>query len=195
MTNTILRIDASARHTGSVSRDLADRIIARLGDAKVITRDLATPLPLLDEAWIGANFTPAHDRTDDQKARLAQSDELIAELNAADTLDIGLPIYNFGVPAAFKAWVDLVARVGETFQYTDTGPVGLLAGKRAIVAIASGGTPLGSDYDFASGYARQLLGFIGITDITFVSADQLAVDADASLKSAHDAVNALDLAA
>lgn len=195
MTNTILRIDASARRTGSVSRDLTGRIVARYTDATVITRDLATPLPLLDEAWVGANFTPAADRTDDQKARLALSDELIAELRAADTLVIGLPIYNFGVPAAFKAWVDLVARVGETFQYTDTGPVGLLQNKRAIVAIASGGTALGSDFDFASGYARQLLGFIGISDVTIVSADQLAVDHDASLKSAHQAVQDLQIAA
>ncbi len=195
MSTTILRIDASARRTGSVSRDLTDRIVGRFPDATVINRDLATALPLIDEAWVGANFTPKDDRSADQTARLAQSDTLIAELRAADTLVIGVPIYNFGVPAAFKAWVDLVARVGETFQYGETGPVGLLTGKRAIVAIASGGTALGSDYDFASGYLRQLLGFIGITDVTFIAADQLAMDAEASLKSAYQAVQNLKLAA
>jgi FMN-dependent NADH-azoreductase len=195
MTKTILRIDASARHEGSVTRDLTSRIVARTPDATVITRDLATALPQLDESWINANFTPKGDRNADQNARLAQSDELIAEIRAADTLVIGIPIYNFGVPAAFKAWVDLIARVGETFQYGETGPVGLLTGKRAVVAIASGGTELGSDIEFASNYVRHLLGFIGITEVTFVAADQLAIDADASLFSAHGAIEALSIAA
>lgn len=107
MTHAILRIDASARRTGSVSRDLADKIIARFGDdITVTTRDLANGLPLIDEEWVGANFTPADARSDDQKAKLALSDDLVAELKAADTIVIGLPIYNFGVPAALKAWVD-----------------------------------------------------------------------------------------
>jgi len=195
MTTTILRIDASARRTGSVSRDLTDRIVARFGTAKTIIRDLAEPLPLIDETWVAANFTPSADRTAAQVSRLNLSDQLVDELRTADTIVIGLPIYNFGVPAAFKAWVDLVARVGETFQYGEAGPVGLLSGKRAIIAIAAGGTPLGSDYDHASGYVRQLLGFIGITDVSFVAADQLAADADASLKTAHATIDALDIAA
>lgn len=195
MTTNILRIDASARHTGSVSRDLTDRIIARFSDAAVVTRDLAAPLPLLDEAWIGANFTPADDRTDEQTAALVLSDTLIAELRAADTIVIGLPIYNFTVPAAFKAWVDQVTRLGETFQYTDTGPKGLLSNKKVIVAYAAGGVAIGSDYDFASGYVRQILGFLGINDVTTVAADQVAVDADASIQSAKEAVDTLDLAA
>ncbi len=86
-------------------------------------------------------------------------------MQAADTLVIGLPIYNFGVPAALKAWVDQVARAGVTFRYTETGPKGLLTGKRAIIAVASGGTEAGSDVDFATGYIRHVLGFIGITDV------------------------------
>ena len=195
MTHTILRIDASARKTDSVSRDLSDRIIARFNDAKVITRDLANPLPLLDQDWVGANFTPADDRSPEQNEKLELSDQLIDELRAADTIVIGVPIYNFGVPAALKAWIDLISRVGETFQYTETGPVGLLSGKRAIIAVASGGTPVGSDMDFASGYLRHLLGFIGISDVTFISADQLAIDAVATLNAAHDAVDNLELAA
>ncbi|MFV2038022.1 MAG: FMN-dependent NADH-azoreductase [Paracoccaceae bacterium] len=195
MSQKILRIDASARRQGSVSRDLADRIIARFGDATITRRDLATPLPLIDEAWVRANNTPSDERGEDQRRTLQLSDTLVAELRAADTLVIGLPIYNFGVPAAFKAWVDLVARAGETFRYSDTGPVGLLSGKRAIVAIASGGTAVGSDTDFVSGYLRHLLAFIGITQVTFVSADQLAVDADASLNAAHAAVQSIDIAA
>ncbi|PHQ94017.1 MAG: FMN-dependent NADH-azoreductase [Marinosulfonomonas sp.] len=195
MTHTILRIDASARKTDSVSRDLSDRIIARFNDAKVISRDLANPLPLLDQDWVGANFTPADDRSPEQNEKLELSDQLIDELRAADTIVIGVPIYNFGVPAALKAWIDLISRVGETFQYTETGPVGLLEGKRAIIAVASGGTPVGSDMDFASGYLRHLLGFIGISDVTFISADQLAIDAVATLNAAHEAVDNLELAA
>ena len=198
MPTNILRIDASARTSGSVSRDLTARIIDRFeanGETKVVNRDLATPLPLLTEEWIGANFTPAADRTSEQADTLALSDTLISEIQAADVLVIGLPIYNFGVPAALKAWVDLVARAGVTFKYSETGPVGLLTGKRAIVAVASGGTEMGSDIDFASGYIRHVLGFIGISDVVFVAADRLMVDADASLTTAHTAVETLEIAA
>lgn len=197
MTN-ILRIDASARTQNSVSRDLLDHIVERFaaaGDATVTRRDLAQGIGLIDEAWVGANFTPAEDRTDEQKSRLAYSDELVAELQAADVLLIGLPIYNFGVPAAMKAWVDQVARAGVTFKYTEYGPKGLLEGKRAIVAVASGGTEMGSDIDFASGYIRHVLGFIGIEDVVFVAADRMMVDAEATLKSAHEAVETLNVAA
>ena len=198
MTRNILRIDASARRTGSVSRDLVDHIVARLTDAApatVITRDLSQSLPHVDENWIGANFTPADDRTDEQKATLGLSDSLVAEVQAADTLVIGLPIYNFGVPAALKAWIDMIARVGVTFAYTSEGPKGLLTGKRAIIAVASGGTQVGSDYDFATGYVRHVLGFIGISDVQFVSADRTAMDLEGTVKAAHDAIDTLSLAA
>ncbi|SFD72943.1 FMN-dependent NADH-azoreductase [Roseivivax sediminis] len=191
MTTHVLRIDASVRRDGSVSRRLTDRIVARLAPETVTHRDLATPLPLLDEAWIGANFTPADQRDDSQRATLALSDTLVSELKAADTLVIGLPIYNFGVPAAFKAWIDMVARAGVTFRYTEDGPEGLLPGKRAVVAVASGGTQTGSEIDFATGYVRHMLGFIGITDVTFVSADRLALDAEATLAAAEAEVDRL----
>ncbi|WP_224813637.1 FMN-dependent NADH-azoreductase [Hasllibacter sp. MH4015] len=187
----ILRLDASARTEGSVSRDLTDKIIARLSPDTVTVRDLAHGIPLIDAAWIGANFTPADARSPDQGETLALSDTLVAEVQAADTIVIGLPIYNFGVPAALKAWVDQVARAGVTFRYSETGPKGLLDGKRAIVAVASGGTEAGSEIDFATGYIRHILGFIGIHDVTFVTADRLMVDAEASLKSAQSQVDAL----
>jgi FMN-dependent NADH-azoreductase len=196
MTQHILRIDASARRSGSVSRDLADRIIERIGpDATVTTRDLAQGIPLIDEAWVGANFTPEADRTDAQRDILALSDTLVAELKAADTIVIGLPIYNFGVPAALKAWVDQVARAGVTFKYSEYGPKGLLEGKSAIVAVASGGTEAGSDIDFATGYIRHVLRFIGITDVDFVTADRLMVDADGTMAKALEQVDALPAAA
>jgi FMN-dependent NADH-azoreductase len=179
-----------------VSRDLADRIVARIGaGATVTTRDLADGVPLIDEAWIGSAYTPPAGRTAEQRERLALSDTLVAELQAADTLVIGLPIYNFGVPAAFKAWIDQVARAGVTFEYSPQGPKGLLQGKRAIVAVASGGTEAGSELDFATGFARQVLGFIGITDVEFVTADRLMVDADGTMAKALEQVEALPVAA
>ena len=191
MTHTHLRIDASARRDGSTSRTLTDQVIDHLAPVETLTRDLADGLPLIDETWIGANFTPADQRSPEQAEKLALSDALIAEITAADTLVIGVPIYNFGVPAALKAWIDQVARAGVTFRYTDTGPQGLLTGKRAIVVVASGGTEVGSAIDFASGYMRHVLGFIGITDVTFVTADRMMADADAALAKANAQVEAL----
>ncbi|MEM7717983.1 MAG: NAD(P)H-dependent oxidoreductase [Pseudomonadota bacterium] len=194
----ILRIDASARRTGSITRDLNDKIVARASDQNAITvtiRDLAEPLPLLTEEWIGANFTDPAERTGAQKEILAVSDNLVDELKAADIVLIGLPIYNFGVPGALKAWIDLVARARETFRYSETGPVGLLEGKRAIVTVASGGTEAGSSLDFATGYLRHVLGFIGITDVIFITADRMMLDADASLSSAIEQIDGLQMAA
>ena len=140
MTQTVLRIDASARRTGSESRKLADRIIERLAAETVIARDLLQAPPAIDEAWLAANWTPEADRSDAQRETLALSDQLIAEIKAADTLVISTPIYNFGIPASLKAWIDQIARAGLTFNYTPNGPVGLMEGKRAVIAIASGGT-------------------------------------------------------
>ena len=188
---TVLHIDASARHQDSITRALTARIVARLGDAEIIRRDLDTALPIIDETWVGANFTPADARTEAQKDTLTLSDTLLGELRRADTVVIGTPIYNFALPANLKAWVDMIARAGESFRYTENGPEGLLEGKRAIVAFASGGVPLGSDVDFASGFVRHVLGFIGITDVEFVAADAMASDADATIKAANDAVDAL----
>ncbi|MBN2906536.1 MAG: NAD(P)H-dependent oxidoreductase [Rhodobacteraceae bacterium] len=197
MPHTILRIDSSARRDGSISRALSDRAVAHLSDdsTTVLTRDLAGGLPLLNAGWIGANFTPEEARDDAHRAELALSDALIAELQSADTVVIGLPIYNFGVPASLKAWVDLVARAGVTFRYTENGPQGLLTGKRVIVVVASGGTPVGSEIDFATGYLRHVLGFLGLDDITLVGADQLAIDAEGSIAAAERAVDALARAA
>lgn len=191
MSKTVLHIDASARRTGSATCDLTDRILRRLEPGRVIRRDLTAPLPLLTEDWIGANFTAPDQRDAAQRELLALSDSLVEELRAADTLVIGLPVYNFSVPAAFKAWIDLVARVGLTFRYTETGPEGLLTGKRAIVAVASGGTPVGSEADFATGYLRHMLGFLGITEVEFIAADRMAIDPEAALGAAQSAVDRL----
>ncbi len=187
--NKILRIDASMRHTGSVTRALTDKLVARLRAAnpasEVVHRDLADGLPMVDEAWIGANFTDPAERDDTQRAALAGSDRLVAEIKQADTLVIGLPIYNFGVPAAFKAWIDMIARARETFRYTETGPEGLMTGKRALIVVASGGVPVGSAMDFATPYVRHALAFIGITDVEFIPAAEFSEEADAEARIAR----------
>ena len=112
MTHTVLNIQASARHDGSVTRQLSDKILTKIAADQTITRDLAAGLPLLDAAWLAANFTLADDRTDVQRETLALSDSLITEIKQADTIVIGSPVYNFSVPAVLKAWIDQIARVG-----------------------------------------------------------------------------------
>ena len=192
MTHTVLNIQASARHDGSVTRQLSDRVLTAIGANATITRDLTEGLPLLDAAWLGANFTQADDRTDAHRATLALSDSLIAEISHADTLLIGSPVYNFSVPAVLKGWIDQICRVGVTFKYTPDGPVGLLSGKRAIIVIASGGTPFGSDIDYASGYLKQIMGFIGITDVSIIAADALGNDAEAKIAAAQNDIEKLN---
>ncbi|KZM47443.1 NAD(P)H-dependent oxidoreductase [Labrenzia sp. OB1] len=176
----ILQIDASARKSGSVTRELTGAIATQLltssPTAKVLIRDVSQNLPFLDEEWVGANFTDPSERTTEQRLKLALSDTLVAELKAADTIVIGVPIYNFSIPAALKAWVDLIARAKETFKYTESGPVGLLEGKKAYLAVASGGTKVGSEIDFAINYLKHMLGFVGVTDVTVIAADQLMMD-------------------
>ena len=191
---TILRIDASMRREGSVSRELADKVIERISDSdtRVITRDLlANPPAFIDESWIGANFTDPAERTDAQAQALAASDALIAEVRADDTLVIGVPLYNFSVPGALKTWIDMIARARETFRYTENGPVGLLEGKKAYLVVTSGGVPVGSDMDFATGYMRHVMGFIGITDVTVIEAGQLNFVAEEKLASARTTIKAL----
>ena len=191
----ILRIESSIKGEASVSRRLTDRIIARLTAAdpaaRVTLRDLSDGVPHIDGAWIGAVYTPAASRSPEQAGIAAYSDALLAEVREADLLVIALPVYNFGVPAPLKGWIDHLARKGETFQYTETGPEGLLKGKRAIVALSSDGTKIGSEIDFASGYIRHMLGFFGITDVDFVAADAMVFGPEETLKSAEAQIDAL----
>jgi FMN-dependent NADH-azoreductase len=185
----VLEISASGRRGDSVSRmltgELIDSLEAREGEIEVQRRDLSDGIPLVDEAWINANFTADEDRTAQQREALAASDALVAELRAADVVVIGSPIYNFGVPAALKAWVDMIARARLTFRYTSEGPEGLLNGKKAYVVIASGGVPVDSPVDFATPYLRHALRFVGITDVEVIAADQLNRAADDSIDAAR----------
>lgn len=190
----ILKIDTSARKAGSITRELNDKIVARLaanGPVETVARDLSDGISLIDEAWVSANFTPQEDRDPAQHEVLALSNTLIEEIQAADVLVIGVPIYNFGVPAALKAWIDQVARAGVTFRYTPDGPVGLLEDKRAILTIASGGVPVGSPADHATDYMRHVLGFIGITEVEIVRAERQSVDPAAAQAAAEADIAAL----
>ena len=190
----IIRIDSSAKTKNSESRRLTDRIIDGLKKSgkslDVTVRDLNESLPQVNTAWIEANNTPADDHTDEHKKTLALSNTLVGEIEAADTLIIGVALYNFSITASLKLWIDLVCRVRKTFAYVDGSPKGLMLVKMAIICFASGGTSFGSDIDFASGYLRHILGFIGITDLTFISADKHLMD-DQSLINANAAVDKL----
>ena len=172
--SNVLHISASIRGNESVSRQLGNLILDTLkaGGASVTERDLsANDIPFVDAARFEANLTPAADRTPEQAEVAAIADTLIHELQSADTIVFSVPVYNFGVPAVVKAWADLVARAGTTFNYTENGPVGALTGKKAYLAIASGGTPVGAEFDFMSSWLRFFLGFLGISDIELVAAD------------------------
>ncbi len=189
--STLLRVDASARTEGSTTRELADAVAARLAPAQTIHRDLSGGLPQVDAEWIGANFTPDEDRTEAQRETLALSDTLVAELKAADTIMITVPVYNFNIPAALKAWVDMIARARVTFRYTEDGPEGLLTGKRAILVIASGGTEVDGPVDFATPYMRHVLNFVGVTDVQLVRSDRQMMDPEGSRAQAEADIAAL----
>ncbi len=186
----VLRVDASARFEGSVTRQLADLMLEQLGERvsglSVTLRDVAAGMPFVDAAWIGANLAEPEAREAAQRQVLAKSDELVAELMAADVLVIATPVYNFGVPASLKAWVDQVARARLTFRYTEYGPEGLLAGKKAYLLVATGGTEVGSDIDFATPWLKFVLGFLGITDVEVIAADRGMLRGDAARHKAAE---------
>jgi FMN-dependent NADH-azoreductase len=184
----ILRVDASASVSSSNSKRLGDKLVARLEQRHISTtvqqRDLNRDLYFIDETWVAANFTPAEQRSEEQRLRLAFSDELIDEIKQADHIVLTTPMYNFGIPSTLKAWIDLICRAGVTFHYTADGPVGLVRDKQVDIVITTGGVPLQSPADFVSGYLKQVFGFIGIDNVNFIGADQMNVDADNSYQNA-----------
>lgn len=176
MNNKILHINSSGRVDGSVTRDISAQLVSQLQQQTgydTSTLELAEGLPFIDEQWITANFTDPEQRSDRQQAKLALSDSLVTDLQQASHIVIAAPIYNFSVPAVLKAWIDMVARPRVTFRYTENGPEGLLKGKKAYLVVASGGVPLESDFDFATPYLRQVMGFLGIDDVTLINANEL----------------------
>ncbi|APU29336.1 FMN-dependent NADH-azoreductase [Ectopseudomonas alcaliphila JAB1] len=183
----ILVIESSARQQGSVSRELTQQFIANWQAAhpadQVQVRDLAVePVPHLDATLLGGWMTPSEQQNDAEKAALARSNQLTDELLAADVLVLAAPMYNFAIPSTLKAWLDHVLRAGVTFKYTETGPQGLLTGKRAFVLTARGGIYAGSALDHQEPYLRQALAFIGIHDVQFIHAEGLNLGAEFSEK-------------
>ena len=184
MSRTLLEIDSSPLGERSLSRHLTHEFVeqweAANPDGRVIARDVnATSIAPIDAAWIGASYTPEESRTTQQRDLLAQSDSLIAELEAADEYVIGVPMHNFGVPSVLKLWIDQIARVNKTFVYAGGKPEGLLKGKKAIVLITSGGkydqgTAMAS-WNFVEPYLRTVFAFLGVMDVTFISAGGASV--------------------
>ncbi len=184
----ILQINASARSEGGNSTRLANSITAHLKshhpEAEVEVRDLArNPLPFLDEAGVTALFTPADQRTPEQIARIALDEAMIARVQAADVLVLGVPMYNFGVSVQLKSFIDSIARAGITFRYTESGPEGLLKGKRVYVACARGGVYRDTPADSQTPYLRQVLGFLGMTDVEFIYAEGMNLGPESAEKS------------
>jgi len=176
--STLLQINASLFSNQGQSSQLADRFVAAWRaanpEATIVTRDLAdAPVPHLDAARFLSFLASAETRSPEQQAVVDFSDALIAELRAADTIVIGLPMYNLGIPSTLKAYFDHIARAGVTFRYTESGPQGLLKGKKAYVFATRGGRYAGTPADLQTGYVRLFLGFIGIDDVEFVYAEGL----------------------
>jgi len=183
----ILQINSSARVEGSHSTALANDIVARLRAthpaAEVIIRDLArTPHPVLDETALQALFTPPEQRSPEQAARVALDDALIAEIQAADAVVLGVPMYNFGVPAQLKNWIDAVSRARVTFRYTEKGPEGMLKGKKVYVTLTRGGQHRDTPADTQVPYLKTVFAFLGMNDVQFVYAEGLAMGPEAEQK-------------
>jgi len=180
----ILHITSSIRGDASestrVTQQIVDKLVAANPGATIVRRDLgAAPVPLLDGAALGALFTPGEQRTAAQLARVEQDDALILELQAADVIVLGAPMYNFSMPVQLKSWFDAIARAGVTFRYTETGPEGLLKNKKVYVAAARGGV-----YEEAQDpqvpQMRALLGFLGLSDQTYIYSSGMAMGPDAA---------------
>jgi len=187
----ILQINSSLRGNQSESTRVTNAVVAKLAaanpGASVTVRDLgANPHPVLDEAALGALFTPADQRTPEQAARVALDDALIAEAQAADVIVLGAPMYNFGMPIQLKAWFDAIARAGVTFRYTESGPEGLLKGKKVYVATARGGI-YPADADPQVPHIRMLLNFLGLTDHAFIHSPAQSMGPEAAAKGQAEA--------
>ena len=200
---TLLQIKSSLFSDGGQTSRLADAFVARWREshpgARVIVRDLAAaPVPHLTAERFGAFLAKPDARTPAQQAVVDFSDGLIAELRAADVVVLGVPMYNFGIPSTLKAYIDHVARAGETFNYSATGPVGLLTGKNAYVFSARGGLYAGTPRDTQTPYVRDFLNFLGIEAVEFVYAEGLAISEESKqrgLTAANAAIERLSVPA
>lgn len=187
---TLLKVQSSLFSNQGQSSALTDQFaeqwLKQNAGGKIVTRNLASePVPHLDQQRFGALTTPEDQRTEQQQLIVAYSDTLINEINNAEMLVLGVPMYNFSVPSVLRAYFDHIARAGVTFRYTANGPEGLLTGKKAIVFITRGGY-YGEDHS-QSEYIRQFLGFVGITDVQIVHAEGLGISEETKLKGLSEA--------
>ena len=190
--SNVLIIESSARQQGSFSRQLTQQFVSQWQAAhpadQVTLRDLAlNPVPHLDANLLGGWMKPEAQRNADEQSSLQRSNELTDELLAADVLMLAAPMYNFAIPSTLKAWLDHVLRAGVTFKYTETGPQGLLTGKKAYVLTARGGLYAGSTSDHQEPYLRQVMAFIGIHDVTFIHAEGMNLGGDFQEKGLNQA--------
>jgi FMN-dependent NADH-azoreductase len=196
----LLLINASPRGDQSVSRKvsrhLVERIRASEGKLQVRERDLtSTELPYLSQELIGAFYTPADKRGEEQRSLLRVSDVLVDELSSADIVVLAAPVWNFNLPASVKAWVDLVSRVGKTFSYTAEGPQGLLKSRPFYIVKSSGGVfseGPAKAMDFYEPYLKSVLAFMGLTDLVFIRVEGLsqAGQAEVRIEDAHRQIEA-----
>lgn len=175
----LLQVDSSPLGENSISRHLSSEFVRNWKkanpDGKVITRDLTTTsLQPVTGEWVGSAYTPENARTPAQREVLTTSDALIAELEVADEYVFGVPMHNFGIPSVLKLWIDQISRAGKTFSYANGTPEGLLKGKKATFLVASGGVydpaTVMASFNFVEPYLRAVFGFLGVTDVTFISA-------------------------
>ena len=189
----ILHLDSSARKNESISRKLAKDLVNKIkkNDDEVIYRDISENIPFVSGIKGAGFIIPEEERTEKDKELFKFSDQLVDEFLESNTIVISTPIYNFGPPAAAKAWFDMIARAGRTFKYETTGPVGLVDGnKKVYLVVTSGGVPVGSPVDFCTTWFKQALNFLGITDIEVIDASQLNINDD-NLKKAQEKINSL----
>jgi FMN-dependent NADH-azoreductase len=197
MTN-LLQIQSSLFSADGQSSQLTHEFVSawqrNQPDSQIRVRDLAlAPLPHLDAERVTAFFTPMESRTALQQTLVDLSDDLIDEIKQAEIIVIGLPMYNFGIPSTLKAYFDQIARAGVTFRYTESGPEGLLTGKKAYIFATRGGQYAGTALDTQTAYVRDFLSFLGITDVEFIYAEGLNMGAE--IKDKALAVAKLKLAA
>ena len=167
----ILHLDSSARKNESISRKLAKDLVNKIkkNDDEVIYRDISENIPFVSGIKGAGFIIPEEERTEKDKELFKFSDQLVDEFLESNVIVISTPIYNFGPPAAAKAWFDMIARAGRTFKYEATGPVGLVDGnKKVYLVVTSGGVPVGSPVDFCTSWFKQALNFLGISDIEII---------------------------
>ncbi len=188
----VLVVQTSVRAQDANSTKLAGMVLAKIQsrhpNASVETLDLgANPHPVLDGDAVGAIFTPSEKRNAAQAARVALDDALIAKVQSVDTIVIGVPMYNFGIPVQLKSFFDAIARAGVTFRYTENGPEGLIKGKKVYIALARGGLYRDTPADSQVPYLKTILGFLGMTDVEYVYAEGLAMGPDGVSKGFAEA--------